>query len=240
MNVTRSTLLVLAIILLKANSYKEATVITKKEIASAIIKLPESLHIADCYAEWNLTAKGVSESAFNYAVKGYNYLQIKNLLPKKNVLTIIDYSQPSNSKRLFVIDMISGKILFNTLVAHGKNSGLEYAEQFSNEEESHKTSLGVFITGQTYIGENGYSLQLSGCEKGINDKAKKRAIVIHGAAYANEDFLQSNGYLGRSYGCPALPQKISKKIIDVIKNGSCVFLYHPTKKYTTLSKILNS
>jgi hypothetical protein len=136
--------------------------------------------------------------------------------------------------------MNSGKILFNTLVAHGRNSGLEYATAFSNQQESHKTSLGFFITLNTYNGGNGYSLKLKGCEKGINDKALERAIVMHGADYANENFIQHNGYLGRSYGCPAVPEKINKELINAIKNGSCMFLYHSTKKYTTVSKILNS
>jgi hypothetical protein len=147
---------------------------------------------------------------------------------------------PSSQKRLFVLNMISGKVLFNTLVAHGKGSGLAYANDFSNKEASYKTSLGFFVTQNTYSGENGYSLKLKGCEKGINDNAIERAIVLHGAPYACESFLHNNGYLGRSHGCPAVPEKLSKQIIDAIKNGSCMFLYHPTKKYTSISKILNS
>ncbi|NOT91884.1 MAG: murein L,D-transpeptidase catalytic domain family protein [Ferruginibacter sp.] len=194
----------------------------------------------DCYSEWNLTSAGLSKEAFTDAVKGYNYLQSKQLLNNTGVLTIVDYSKPSSQKRLYVLDMNSGKVLFNTLVAHGRNSGLEYATNFSNKEESHQTSLGFFVTQNTYNGGNGYSLKLKGCEKGINDKATERAIVMHGAQYADERFLQNNGYLGRSYGCPAVPEKINKKIIDAIKNGSCMFLYHPTKRYTTVSKILNS
>lgn len=195
---------------------------------------------ADYYATWNLSAAGISLEVFSEAIKGYNYLQGKKLLHNTNVLTIVDYSKPSSQKRLYVLDMNEGKILFNTLVAHGRNSGLEYATNFSNSESSHKTSLGFFITMNTYTGGNGYSLKLQGCEKGINDKALERAIVVHGAEYADENFLHSNGFLGRSYGCPAVPEKVSKKIIDTIKNGSCMFLYHPTKKYTAVSKILNS
>ena len=194
----------------------------------------------DYYTAWNLTAAGLSQDAFNDAMKGYNYLKEKNLLNNTGVITIVDYSKPSFQKRLYVLDMNNGRILFNTLVAHGRNSGLEYATDFSNAEESHKTSLGFFITMNTYTGGNGYSLKLQGCEKGINDKALERAIVVHGAGYADESFIKYNGYLGRSYGCPAVPEKISKKIIDTIKNGSCMFLYHPTKKYTASSKILNS
>jgi len=196
--------------------------------------------VKDYYTAWNLTAAGLAQEAFNAALKGYNYLKEKNLLTNPGVMTIVDYSKPSSQKRLYVLDMNEGKILFNTLVAHGRNSGLEYATDFSNAASSHKTSLGFFITMNTYTGGNGYSLKLQGCEKGINDKALERAIVVHGADYADESFIQRNGYLGRSYGCPAVPEKFSKKIIDAIKNGSCMFLYHPTKRYSAYSKILNS
>jgi hypothetical protein len=237
----RNALAFLPALLLMANTTAPLT--GNKVIAVKVnIELPatKAIKTADCYTEWNLTAAGLSANAFTAAVKGYNYLVQKKLLHNTGVLTVADYSKPSWEKRLFVLDMNTGKVLFKTLVAHGKNSGLEYATNFSNEEESSKTSLGFFITRNTYNGSNGYSLKLQGCEKGINDKAAERAIVMHGAPYANEDFLESNGYLGRSFGCPAVPEKINKKIIDVIKNGSCLFLYHPTKKYTTTSKILNS
>lgn len=173
-------------------------------------------------------------------MKGYALLQQKNIIRKTGVLTIVDYSLPSNQKRLYVLDMNEGRILINSLAAHGRNSGLVYASDFSNQPSSLKTSLGFFVTGNTYKGSNGYSLKLNGCEKGINDKAMERAIVMHGADYVNDNFIQQNGYLGRSHGCPALPQNISKKVIDIIKGGSCVFLYHPEKKYIAHSKILNS
>lgn len=198
------------------------------------------VEIADHYAEWNLTLAGLSKQAFDYAIKGYHYLLQKNMLHNTGVITIVDYSKPSSEKRLYVLDMNEGKILFQTLVAHGRNSGYIYAKDFSNAASSLKTSLGFYVTANTYNGNNGYSLKLQGCERGINDKAMERAIVLHGAEYATEDFLQHNGYLGRSHGCPAVPEQLSKKIIDVIKNGSCMFLYYPAKKYTSNSKILNS
>lgn len=194
----------------------------------------------DNYFTWNLQASGLSQEAFACAVKGYHFLQQKNMLAKTDLLTIIDYSKPSSQKRLYVLDMRTGKILFNTLVAHGRNSGYNYATDFSNDEASLKSSLGFYITLGTYNGANGYSLQLSGCEKGINDKAFNRAIVFHGAGYVSESFIHNTGCLGRSYGCPAVPVAISKKIIDKIKNGSCMFLYHPAKKYLLHSKILGS
>ena len=194
----------------------------------------------DEFLRWNLKSSGLSYDAFEQALKGYHYFLCSKMLQKNNLLTIIDYSKPSSQKRLYVLDMNSGNILFNTWVAHGRNSGYNYATEFSNDEESHKTSLGFYITQNTYTGINGYSLKLKGCEKGINDKATERAIVFHGAEYVSESFIREHGYLGRSYGCPAIPLMISKKIIDKIKNGTCMFLYHPTKKYIVRSKILNS
>jgi len=239
MRLIRNALALLPALLLMANTSSPlAGGIIKRNLIAA--ELPGSSLLDNKYYEWNLTATGLSQQAFSEAVKGYTYLQQKNLLTNSDVLTIIDYSKPSSQKRLYVIDMNSGKLLFNTLVAHGRNSGLEYARDFSNREASYKTSLGFFITRNTYNGGNGYSLKLQGCEKGINDKALERAIVMHGAAYANESYAKQKGYLGRSYGCPAVPEKINKEIIDAIKNGSCMFLYHPTKKYSTASKILNS
>ena len=194
----------------------------------------------DSYKAWNLDRSGLSEAAFKNAIKGYNYLNKAHLIYKKNIVSIVDFSKPSTDKRLFIVDVRTGKVLYNTWVAHGKNSGNEYADHFSNLPESHQSSLGFFITMNTYMGGNGYSLKLNGCEKGINDKAYERAIVIHGAAYASNQFINNRGLLGRSYGCPALPTQLSRQIIDVIKNGSCLYLYHPTKDYYTHSKILNS
>ena len=242
MRLIRNAMMLLPALLLMANTSSstligKATTAKPEHISLATVAVKAA---ADYYTSWNLSAAGISLKVFSEAIKGYNYLQGKKLLHNINVLTIVDYSKPSSQKRLYVLDMNEGKILFNTLVAHGRNSGLEYANNFSNSESSHKTSLGFFITMNTYTGGNGYSLKLQGCEKGINDKALERAIVVHGAEYADENFLHSNGFLGRSYGCPAVPEKVSKKIIDTIKNGSCMFLYHPTKKYRTVSKILNS
>ncbi|UAY51958.1 murein L,D-transpeptidase catalytic domain family protein [Ferruginibacter albus] len=197
-------------------------------------------NISSIYDQWNLQASGLTKEAFSYAMKGYNFLSEKKLLSKTNIITIVDFSKPSSEKRLFVLDILSGRILFNTLVAHGHNSGAGYANKFSNSTNSHESSLGFYVTSDTYFGGNGYSLRLKGCEKGFNDNAYKRQIVLHGSDYVSENFIQQRGFLGRSYGCPAVPLEFSKEIIDCIKNGSCLFLYHPTKKYLTSSKILNS
>lgn len=215
------------------------TTIPFSELPSKASGVPHP-NYAELYRAWNLAEIGLSEDAFIKAQKGYAVLESENLLKNDKLLTIIDYSKPSSQKRLFVLDMETGKILFNSLVAHGRRSGCDYATEFSNKAESHKSSLGFYITLDTYVGSNGYSLKLKGCEKGINDKAYNRAIVMHGADYVSERFISENGYLGRSYGCPAVPVSLSAKIIDVIKGGTCMFLYYPSKKYISQSKILNS
>ncbi|HHX8647506.1 murein L,D-transpeptidase catalytic domain family protein [Vibrio antiquarius] len=142
---------------------------------------------------------------------------------KKSVLTIIDYSKPSTEKRFYVVDLDKKKLIYNTYVSHGVNSGKKTATQFSNVVNSRKTSLGTFLTDTTYYGSNGYSLRLDGLSSGLNDKARERYIVVHGADYANPSFIKKNGYLGRSWGCPALPKKLSREIIDTIKGGSVIY-----------------
>jgi len=164
---------------------------------------------------------------FKTALNGYNKIDER----KKELLTIIDYSKPSTEKRFFVIDMDKKELLVYSHVSHGKNSGGNIATSFSNKVSSNKSSLGFFLTENTYVGGNGYSLVLNGLEKGINDKAKDRYIVIHGADYANPKVAKSQGRLGRSLGCPALPRDISKKAIDMIKNGSVLFVYGNDTNY---------
>jgi hypothetical protein len=137
-----------------------------------------------------------------------------------------------------VIDLQNLKLLFNTYVAHGRNSGKEFANKFSNNPESNMSSLGFYITKQSYNGEHGLSLRLEGEEKGINDNAASRAIVIHCADYVSEATIKALGYIGRSLGCPALPKKYTKPIIETIKDGSCLFVYSPSKKYLSNSEIL--
>ncbi len=195
---------------------------------------------ANLYSDWNLKKSGLSKNAFDYAKKGFDNLVKHGKLLKSSILTIVDFSKASNQKRFFIVDMAKGLLLNSSLVAHGKNSGTVYATDFSNEIDSYKSSVGFFITKGTYDGSNGYSLKLDGLEKGYNDNAESRAIVVHGAAYVSEEHIKNAGYLGRSYGCPALPNATSEKIINKIKGGSCMFIYSPFKKYLTNSKILNS
>ncbi len=195
---------------------------------------------ATMYDNMNLNDLGLSEQAFDYAVKGYEFMKENGKIINDDVISIVDFSKPSSQKRLYVIDLRGCKILFNTYVAHGQGSGKEFAKYFSNKPESLQSSLGFYVTSDTYTGKNGFSMHLNGIEKGINDKAENRAIVMHGAQYVSESFIRSQGYIGRSWGCPAVPEKLNKPIIDKIKDGSCLFIYGNNKNYLKKSKILNS
>ena len=166
--------------------------------------------------------------SFKSALQGFYLLKEKGLI-KKDIITIIDFSISSNQKRLWVIDMVTNKVLYNSLVAHGRNSGNEFATSFSNVGESFKSSLGFFATGEVYVGKHGKSLRLDGLEKNVNDNARDRAVVIHGADYVSEAFIKNNHRLGRSLGCPALPLGMTNEIINVIKDKSCLYIYHPSK-----------
>ena len=170
----------------------------------------------------------IPESAFNMALNGFYDLKSKNLIKNDSIIALIDFSKPSNDNRFFIIDIKNNKVIKNTLVAHGMQSGNVFAESFSNSRLSYKSSLGLYVTGETYDGKHGYSLRLNGMSKGLNDNAYKRAVVIHGANYVSEDYIKRNGRLGRSFGCPAVPEKESKDIIDLIKNGTCLYIYHPS------------
>lgn len=192
------------------------------------------------YQQFDLQDAGLTKKAFEYALKGYYYLLDHHWLNKTNILSICDMSQSSRNKRLYVLDLEQKKVLVNTYVAHGRNSGQEFASSFSNNPSSHKSSLGFYITQGTYYGNNGLSLKIRGMERGFNDRAGGRNIVVHGSQYVGPDFLEMNQFCGRSYGCPAVPADEIEPIIDLIKEGSVLFIYHPTKKYITRSKILNS
>ncbi|HTQ28865.1 MAG TPA: murein L,D-transpeptidase catalytic domain family protein [Puia sp.] len=196
--------------------------------------------VATLYEEIDLNDFGLSKEAFEYAYKGYLYLLEHHRLNRTNVLSICDFSQSSRSKRLYIIDLDQKKVLINTFVAHGRNSGAEFAHSFSNSNRSHKSSLGFYITENTYFGDHGLSLKIQGVERGFNDKAARRNIVIHGSKYVGEDFLEGNPISGRSFGCPAVPFTQIDEVVDAIKEGSCLFIYHPTKKYLLKSKIINS
>jgi hypothetical protein len=191
------------------------------------------------YEQMNLDSLGLSQEAFNYGVQGYTDLVSSGAVKNDHILTIVDFSLPSSKKRLFVIDVTTGKILFNTFVSHGRNSGKEMATEFSNDLNSFKSSLGFYVTGNTYSGEHGFSMRLEGQEAGINDNAYNRSIVMHAANYVNEKVIKAKGFIGRSLGCPAVPPSLHKAIINTIKDGSCLFMYSPDAFYISHSRMIN-
>ncbi len=209
---------------------------------SAVSKVHPKIYLAfsnNLYDSLRLESIGLKRQIFDYALMGFNFMREKGMLGDKEIISIVDFSKPSSVKRLFIIDLQNVKVLFKTYVAHGSKSGKEFANQFSNALSSNKSSLGFYETLNTYEGGNGYSLRLQGMEQGINDNANKRSIVLHGAGYVDERLIHSQGYIGRSWGCPAVPQALHRSIIDKIKNGTCLFIFSPDSKYLANSKILN-
>jgi L,D-transpeptidase-like protein len=192
------------------------------------------------YNEMNLGDSGLSEKAFEYAWVGYYKLQKKGLLHNTNVLSICDFSQSSSNQRMYVIDVRNRRLLYRTYVAHGINSGETFANSFSNTDESCKSSLGFYVTSTTYYGSNGLSLRINGLDRGFNDHAARRSIVIHGAPYVSQRILNKYGVMGTTFGCPAIPTEMTDQIIPTVKNGSCFFIYFPSKKYLAQSTVLNS
>ena len=190
------------------------------------------------YEKLGLKALGLTKEAFNYAISGFTTLLNTGKIKNENILSILDFSLPSCKKRLFVIDLLNEELVFNTYASHGKNSGNIVPTLFSNQNNSKKSSLGFYITGSTYNGKKGCSLRLEGEEAGINNNALGRGIVMHGAAYVNESLANKQGFVGRSQGCPALPKTESKKVIDKIKNGSCLFIYSHDAYYISHSRLI--
>ena len=226
----RTTIFSIAFILLSALTFPIGNASPKKSLSMSERLVNETELI---YEQMNL--KGLIDfNAFEAAYVGYKKLNNN----KNNLLTIIDFNLPSTEKRMYVLDLSKKEVLYVTHVAHGRNSGGNYATSFSNKNGSYQSSLGFYRTAETYNGGNGYSLRLDGLEKGINDLARPRAVVIHGADYCNENFIKSTGRLGRSFGCPALPQELNKPIINTIKDGSLIFIYADKPEYHASTKLL--
>ena len=210
-------------------------------INSAFSFKPESIKLTETVINNSLEAKVEAvynnlatnnfmlpqKKSFTKAMEGYFQLKERGIV-QKDILTLVDYSLSSNENRLWVIDLKNNIILFQSLVSHGRNSGNEFAAKFSDKPESYQSSLGFFVTGETYYGKHGYSLRLDGLEKGVNSNARARAIVVHGADYVSEQFAKQNGRLGRSLGCLALSQELTKEVIDTIKDKSCIYVYYPS------------
>lgn len=232
---------------LNAGSYESGSNVNLSVNSAMLAAIPavntagNIMNVAELvYDSLQLDDLGLTREALEYGIKGYQNLVNEGLIKNPDILTICDFSQASNKKRLYVIDLKNYELLMNTYVAHGKNSGGDYATNFSNKPESHQSSLGFYVTENTYRGEHGLSLRIEGLDRGFNDRAYERAIVVHGSNYVGDQRLQNANGMGRSYGCPAVPQSLVKKLINTIKGGTCMFIYHPSEIYLNGSTILNS
>ena len=190
-------------------------------------------------ADFEAASRGsIEDTVFDLALNAASCAVRSGKVTRPRTLTVIDYSRPSSEKRMWVYDLQTKNLLYEELVAHGQGSGGNVPHAFSNEPDTHRTSLGLFATDKPYVGRNGYSLRLDGLDAGINDRARERAIVIHGAPYVSEDFVKANGRLGRSWGCPAIRADIAHEMINRIKEGGLVFAYYPDKGWLQSSKFL--
>lgn len=212
--------------------------INSKEYVSLALKKMET-SIKDVYDEIGAEEYDLNFEAFRYAYIGYQSLRKQQRLNEKEVFSIIDFSKDCSTKRFYTIDLENKQVIYHTYVAHGKKSGEKTTTSFSNVKESNKSSLGFYITGDTYMGSKGFSLRLHGDEKGYNSNMAERGVVIHTADYASEDYIKRNGRMGRSLGCPVLPKDIYKEVIETIKGKTMIFAYYNHPKYLSTSKYLN-
>lgn len=232
---------VLPILFLFLLSFKPMTVTENNDpkLLAANAKASLELKVKNLYNSLDVKSFSMPKlEPFSKALEGYYQLKERGVI-QKDILTIVDFSLSSTQKRLWVIDMVTNTVLLQSVVSHGRNSGEEFATSFSNESNSYKSSLGFYSTGETYNGKHGLSLKLDGLEYGINSNARNRAVVMHGADYAAESIIKQQGRLGRSQGCPAVPYAIHKEIINLIKDKSCLFIYHPSRTYEKQSKLVS-
>jgi hypothetical protein len=223
-----------------AKSVEKRATQLKNTVSNSITDFIPSLPSAvSVYDSLRLNVTGLNRKAFELAQKGLEKLREQGVIRNDNIISIVDFSVPSTEKRLYVVDLKNYRVLYKTYVAHGRNSGTVMANSFSNQSSSFKSSLGFYKTLDTYNGKHGYSLRLQGLERGVNDNAYERAIVMHGADYVNPAYIPKLGYIGRSLGCPAVMSKEATPIINRIKDGTCLFIYHPSAAYQNQSSILS-
>ncbi|KAF2329375.1 murein L,D-transpeptidase catalytic domain family protein [Flavobacterium daemonense] len=216
----------------------ETKIAATKNIAK-VEKLTVDAKIESVYSSLNSNHFQLPElKTFSEALKGFYILKEKGIV-QKDILTLIDFSLSSNSKRLWVIDLATNTILYQSLVAHGRNTGEEFASSFSNSNSSYKSSLGFYATGEIYQGKHGASLRLDGLERGFNSNARERGVVMHGADYVSESFIRDHKRLGRSQGCPAIPFELRDEIIETIKGKSCLYIYHPSRDFSMEEKLIS-
>lgn len=186
------------------------------------------------------TVARIDPKVFTLALSASRCATSSGTVKNPSTLTIIDYSKASVEPRMWVLDLVSRELLYEELVSHGQGSGGNFATKFSNVPESHQSSIGLFVTETTYVGRNGYSLRLDGLDEGFNDRARERAIVMHGAPYVNASISKSLGRLGRSHGCPAVRASVARELIDRVKGGDLVFAYYPDEEWLESSKFLGT
>jgi hypothetical protein len=224
-----------------APSIENPTVIV--ETSSFPGKNTDETHFEDSvqhlYTAINLEAYDLSYDVFRYGMIGYFSLREQGKLGNKHLISIIDFTKPSNEKRFYTIDLDTKTVKYYTYVSHGKNTGMNSATSFSNVVHSNQSSLGFYVTGETYVGSKGYSLKLDGMDKGYNDNMRTRAVVMHEADYVSESWIKKYGRLGRSQGCPALPKELSKEVINTIKHQTMIFAYSNDEIYLNSSSYLN-
>ena len=211
-----------------------------KDTAMGLRNSEEARIAVRLFERSGLNKMGLSMHAWATAFSGYLKLKTEGVLKNARYLSIVDFSKHGGARRFYVVDMQDTCVVFNTYVSHGRNSGERYASRFSNTENSLMSSLGFFITGATYFGQHGLSLRLLGQERGFNNLAEQRGIVVHGADYVSEKVVQHQGYVGRSWGCPALPEELTEPVINTIRDGSAFFIYHPNERYQQSSKFLKN
>lgn len=222
-----------------AKSVEKRATQLKNTVTNSITDLMPAMPSAvSVYDSLKLNLSGLNRKAFELAQTGFEKLKEQGVILNDNIISIVDFSLPSTEKRLYVVDLKNYQVLYRTYVAHGRNSGTVMANSFSNNPSSYKSSLGFYKTLSTYRGKHGYSLKLEGLERGINDNAYNRAIVMHGADYVNPSIIPMKGYIGRSQGCPAVMSKEATPIINTIKDGTCLFIYHPATAYQNQSTIV--
>lgn len=221
--------------------YKQHTI--EEKMDTDIKKFPTESILNDTlhalYKAIGLENYDLDFKVFRHGMIGFFSLRQEGRLNEKNLLSIIDFTKSSCDKRFYTIDLENKKVLFHSLVSHGRNTGQDKANAFSNKPESFQSSLGFYVTGEEYVGSKGYSMRLDGTEAGINDLMRERQVVMHDAEYVSEDWVKKYGRLGRSQGCPALPKEISKQVIDTIKHRTAIFAYYDDDKYIKASNYLD-
>ncbi|GAB3925852.1 murein L,D-transpeptidase catalytic domain family protein [Mucilaginibacter myungsuensis] len=206
--------------------------------ANSSAKIRFVQYVDDIYSSAKLKFSGLDSAVFEKALVGYYNLKVANMLPlASSVITVVDFNKPSTQKRMWIVDVLNKKLLLNTWVAHGQGSGNDMADAFSNNNESHQSSLGFYVTDDTYVGKHGRSLRLNGVDRGFNDQARNRAIVLHAADYVSQGTINQLGRLGRSHGCPAVAPELCDQIINTVKNKNMLFITGRDQRYT--SKFLN-